>query len=248
MTAPSPEPAELSARALIGRIARVYMAPRWKSWTGALMAAIVVAILSAKLIQILEPAINDLLVRHKPGALVVIPITIAAFAIGRGLAQVIQASLVNQIGNAVVGDVQVQLFGKLVRADLARLKTQHSGAYVSSVLYDAGLIREAATSGVINYTQHFLTVVGAVLVMVSNDLYLSLALVVAAPLASIIMRRFSKRSTKAAKGAMAETSALSTAIMESLDGVRVVKIENREAFEEARVAEVVKRRQWKSVV
>ena len=31
--------------------------------------------------------------------------------------------------------------------------------------------------------------------------------------------------------------------MESLDGVRVVKIENREAFEEARVAEVVHRRQ-----
>src|SRR5439155_491688 len=41
----------------------------------------------------------------------------------------------------------------------------------------------------------------------------------------------------------AETSALSTAIMESLDGVRVVKIENREAFEEARVAEVVRRRE-----
>jgi subfamily B ATP-binding cassette protein MsbA len=243
MTAPSSEPAELSARALIGRIARVYMAPRWKSWTGALVAAIVVAVLSAKLIQILEPAINDLLVRHKPGALLIIPVTIAAFAIGRGVAQVIQASLINQIGNAVVGDVQVQLFGKLVRADLARLKTQHSGAYVSSVLYDAGLIREAATSGVINYTQHFLTVLGAILVMVSNDLYLSLTLVVAAPLASLIMRRFSKRSSKAAKGAMAETSALSTAIMESLDGVRVVKIENREAFEEARVAEVVQRRQ-----
>ncbi len=243
MTAPSSEPAELSARALIGRIARVYMAPRWKSWTGALVAAIVVAVLSAKLIQILEPAINDLLVRHKPGALLVIPLTIAAFAVGRGVAQVIQASLVNQIGNAVVGDVQVQLFGRLVRADLARLKTQHSGAYVSSVLYDAGLIREAATSGVINYTQHFLTVIGAILVMVSNDLYLSLTRGVAAPLASMIMRRFSKRSTKAAKGAMAETSALSTAIMESLDGVRVVKIENREAFEEARVAEVVKRRQ-----
>jgi subfamily B ATP-binding cassette protein MsbA len=57
------------------------------------------------------------------------------------------------------------------------------------------------------------------------------------------MRRFSKRTTKAARGAMVETSALSTAIMESLDGVRVVKIENREAYEEARVAEVVDRRQ-----
>ena len=65
----------------------------------------------------------------------------------------------------------------------------------------------------------------------------------AAPITGFIMRRFSKKTTKAAKGAMAETSALSTAIMESLDGVRVVKIENRESYEEARVAEVVQRRQ-----
>jgi subfamily B ATP-binding cassette protein MsbA len=236
-------PPELSARALIGRVARVYMAPRWKGWLTAFFAAILVAFFSSKLIQILEPATNDLMVNHKPGALLLLPPLIAAYAIGRTLAQVIQASLVNRIGNAVVGDVQVQLFGKLVRADLARLRSQHSGAYVSSVLYDAGLIREAATAGVINYTQHLLTVIGAITIMVSNDLMLSLAVVVAAPGASLIMRRFSKRTSKAARGAMAETSALSSAIMESLDGVRVVKIENREAYEEARVDEVVRRRQ-----
>jgi subfamily B ATP-binding cassette protein MsbA len=234
---------ELSARALVGRVARVYMAPRWKGWLTALFAAILVAFFSSKLIQILEPATNDLMVNHKPGALLKLPLVIAAYAIGRTLAQVIQSSLVNRIGNAVVGDVQVQLFGKLVRADLARLRSQHSGAYVSSVLYDAGLIREAATAGVINYTQHLLTVIGAITIMVSNDLVLSLAVVVAAPPASWIMRRFSKRTSKAARGAMAETSALSSAIMESLDGVRVVKIENRETYEEARVDEVVRRRQ-----
>jgi subfamily B ATP-binding cassette protein MsbA len=236
-------PPELTARDLIARVARVYMAPRWKSWLVALIAAIAVAFFSTKLVQILEPAVNDLMVNHKPGALLVLPLTIALYAIGRTIAQVLQASLVNRIGNGVVGDVQVQTFGKLVRADLARLRSQHSGTYVSSVLYDAGLIREAVTAGVINYTQHLLTVIGAITVMVSNDRVLSLVLVVAFPGAGVIMRRFSKRTTKAAKGAMAETSALSTAIMESLDGVRVVKIENRESYEEARVAEVVQRRQ-----
>jgi len=239
----TPEPDKTPARVLIGRIAQVYLKPRWKGFVLALVAAIVVAFSSAKLVQILEPAINDLLVVQKPGAIWAIPLAIAGYAILRGVAQVTQASLVNRIGNGVVGDVQVQLFGKLVRADLARLRGQHSGAYVSSVLYDAGLIREAATSGLVNYTQHFLTVIGAVLVMVSNDAILTLAILLAAPLATGIMRRFSRKTTKAAKGAMAETSALSTAIMESLDGVRVVKIENREAFEEARVAEVVARRQ-----
>jgi subfamily B ATP-binding cassette protein MsbA len=235
--------AELPARVLIGRVWRIYLAPRAAGLAGAALAAVVVAFLSVKLAQILEPAVNDLLVNHKPGTLVAIPLTIAAYALGRGLAQVAQASLVNRIGNAVVGDVQVQLFGKLVRADLARLRSQHTGAYVASVLYDAGLIREAATQGAINYTQHLLIVLGAITLMVSNDKGLAIAVVVAAPLASTIMRRFSKRTTKAAKGAMTETSALSTAVMESLDGVRVVKIENREAYEEARVAKVVARRQ-----
>ncbi|WP_308238065.1 ABC transporter transmembrane domain-containing protein [Phenylobacterium sp. J367] len=234
---------ELSGREVVARVARVYMAPRWKGWLTALVAAICVAALSAELIRILEPAVNDLMVNHKPGALVALPLTIAALAIGRAIAQIVQASLVNRIGNGVVGDVQVQLFGRLVRADLARLRSQHSGAYVSSVLYDAGLIREAATAGVINYTQHLLTVIGAITVMVSNDSALSWVLIVALPVSGWIMRRFSKRTTKAARGAMAETSALSTAIMESLDGIRVVKIENREAYEEARVAEVVRRRQ-----
>ena len=242
MSAPA-EPKSLSSRDILARTWRVYLAPRWPGLLLAALAAVVVAALSARLVQILEPAINDLLGKPKPGALLVIPLTIAGLAIGRGLAQVLQATLVNRIGNAVVGDVQVQLFGRLVRADLARLRSQHSGTFVSSVLYDAGLIREAATAGLINYTQHALTVVGAISVMVSNDLALSLALILAVPVASLIMRRYAKRSSRAAQGAMAETSALSTAVMESLDGVRVVKIENREAFEEARVAEVVHRRQ-----
>jgi subfamily B ATP-binding cassette protein MsbA len=242
MSAPA-EPKTLSSRDILARTWRVYLAPRWPGLLLAALAAVVVAAFSAKLVQILEPAINDLLGKPKPGALLVIPLTIAGLAIGRGLAQVLQATLVNRIGNAVVGDVQVQLFGRLVRADLARLRSQHSGTFVSSVLYDAGLIREAATAGLINYTQHALTVVGAISVMVSNDLVLSLALILAVPVASLIMRRYAKRSSRAAQGAMAETSALSTAVMESLDGVRVVKIENREAFEEARVADVVHRRQ-----
>ncbi|HEY9216906.1 MAG TPA: ABC transporter transmembrane domain-containing protein, partial [Phenylobacterium sp.] len=234
---------ELPARVLVARIFGAYLRPRWPALLVSLIAAIAVAYTSAELVRILEPATNDLLVFKKPGALVTIPLTIAILGIARGICQIVQATVVNRIGNAVVGDVQVQLFGKLVRADLARLRTQHSGAYVSSVLFDAGLIREAATSGVINYLQHFLIVLGAISVMVSNDKALTIGMLVAGPIAIGVMRRFARRTTKAAKGAMVETSALSSAIMESLDGVRVVKIENREAHEEARVAEVVRRRQ-----
>jgi len=236
-------PKELTARALAARIGRIYMAPRWKGWLVAILAAAVTAALSARLASILRPAVDDLLGRHKPHAIVTIPLTIAGLAVLRALVQVIQATLVNRIGNGVVADIQRQLFGRLVRADLARLRAQHSGSFVSSVLYDAGLTREAATSGVVNYTQNLLTAVGGLWVMFNIDWGLALLALVGAPIAGAVMGRFAKRTSKAAKGAMAETSALSTAIMESLDGVRVVKIENRERFEEERVGEVIRRRE-----
>ena len=46
---------ELSARALIARVSRVYMAPRWKGWVTALLAAIGVAYCSTQLIHLLKP-------------------------------------------------------------------------------------------------------------------------------------------------------------------------------------------------
>jgi len=234
---------QASNRALALRVWRDYLRPRWKGLLVSVISAAAVAGLTTWLFNVIRPAVDDLVTHPKPGALVTIPLTIAVIALARGGFQVVQATFINRIGNGIVGDVQVQLFGKLVRSDLARLRGAHSGSYVSSVLYDAGLIREAATSGVVNYTREFLTVVGALITMFVLDPLLAGGVLVIAPVASLIMRQFSKKTSKAAKGAMGETSNLSTAIMESLDGIKIVKMENREAYEQDRVAAVVDRRQ-----
>jgi len=236
-------PAEMTNRQLAGRVARTYLKPRWKGVTVALVCAAIGAAMSGLLVAMLESATNDLLVKPKAGAMLVIPLTIVAYAFVRAIAQVVQSTLMNRIGHGIVGDVQVDLFGRMVRADLARLRATHSGSFVAQVLYDAGLIREAATTGVINFTQHVLIVLACLTVMAEKDLVMAAGVLVIAPFASRLMGRFSRRSKKAAKGAMAATGVLSSTLMESLDGVRVVKMENREAAEQARVAEVVKERQ-----
>ena len=238
-----PAAPQASNRALALRVWRDYLRPRWKGLLVSVISAAAVAGLTTWLFNVIRPAVDDLVTHPKSGALVTIPLTIAVVALARGGFQVVQATFINRIGNGIVGDVQVQLFGKLVRSDLARLRGAHSGSYVSSVLYDAGLIREAATSGVVNYTREFLTVVGALITMFVLDPLLAGGVLVIAPVASLIMRQFSKKTSKAAKGAMGETSNLSTAIMESLDGIKIVKMENREAYEQDRVAAVVDRRQ-----
>jgi subfamily B ATP-binding cassette protein MsbA len=238
-----PDTPQLSNRALATRMWRDFLAPRWKGLALAIISAAAVAGLSVNLTQFVEPAVDKLITHPKPGALITIPLTIAGMALLRGAFQVIQATAINRIGNRVVGDMQMRLFGRLLRADLARLRGAHSGSYVSSVLYDAGLIREAATSGVVNYVREGLTVIYAVWTLLHGDPILAVGVLLVVPAVSVIIRNFSKRTTKAAKGAMNETSNLSTAIMESLDGVKIVKMENREVYEEHRVATVVERRQ-----
>ncbi|HEY0052359.1 MAG TPA: ABC transporter transmembrane domain-containing protein, partial [Caulobacteraceae bacterium] len=230
-------------RPLLARIWRDYLVQRRGPLGLALLCAALAAGLTAWLASVLDPAVQRLLVTPDPAALWVIPGTIAALAVARGGLQVVTATIVNRLGHGVVGDVQVQLFGRMIRADLARLRERHSGAYVSSVLFDANLIREAFTQGVVNYVQHALIVVALLGYLFWLDPVLAAIVLVAAPVAGAVMRQFARHTRQAAAGAMSETSALSTAVMENLDGVRVVKIDGREDAEEARVAEVVARRQ-----
>ncbi len=148
----SPTPPR-TRRAIVARVTQAYLAPRWKGLAVSILCAAAFATLSGALLNILQPAVNDLVVKPRPDALRTLPMLIVALALARGLVQIVQALLINRIGNGIVGDVQLQLFGKLVRADLAGLRASHSGEFLSSVLYDAGLIRDAATNGLVLFIQ-----------------------------------------------------------------------------------------------
>ncbi len=246
--------ATTARRPLLGRIWREHLSRRKGALALSIACAVVVGVMAATVLQLLEPAIDGLflqrpvtvwgLIRIPPeGALITIPLLIVGLAVIWTVAALGQAALVNRIGHGIVGDIQVRLFGSMIRADLARLRAKHSGSFVSSVLFDANLVREAFTNGVVNYTQHSLTLIAVLIYMAITDWRLTLIVLLAVPVISWVMRRFSKRMRKATTGAMVETENLSTALMENLDGVRLVKIENREAVEEARVGEVIDRRQ-----
>ena len=256
MTTPAESEEREGLRPLLARIWRDYLSHHKAALFLSMLCAAVAGGLSALTLKLLEPAINGLFLNQSapmklwglfdiaPGqALVVIPLAIVGVAFVWTLASLGQAALVNRLGHGIVGDIQVRLFGAMIRADLARLRSRHSGAFVSEVLFDANLVREAFTNGVVNYTQHSLTLIAVLTAMAFIDWRLTAIVLLGVPLISLVLRRFSKRTKKATTGAMKETETLSTALMENLDGVRLIKIENREAAEEARVGEVVARRQ-----
>jgi subfamily B ATP-binding cassette protein MsbA len=255
MTTPAPAEDEKEAlRPLLGRIWRDYLSHHRTALFLSVLCAAIVGVMAATVLQLLQPAIDGLFLGRPvtiwriltippEQALLSIPLIIVGAGLIWTAAALGQAALVNRLGHGIVGDIQVKLFGSMIRADLARLRSQHSGGFVASVLFDANLVREAFTNGVVNYTQHGLTLIAVLAYMAWTDWKLTAIVFLGAPIIAWVMRRFGKRMRKATTGAMVETSNLSTALMENLDGVRLIKIENREAAEEARVGEVVARRQ-----
>lgn len=259
-TPPASLTPEMSTKALIARVWAQYLAPQ-KSLLGmAVLGAVIVAVTTSFLAWWLGPSIDLLFHASSTDAslklfstglraylkahpLWVVPLVIIIATLIRCGGQIGLTRSLNKLGNSLVGKIQGQLFSRLVRADLGRLQTAHSGQYLSSVLYDADLVRDAASTGVVQYVQAGLIVVGGIATMFIYDWTMTIAVLIAGPIVASVMGRYLKLTRKAAQGTMAETSSLSTAIMESLDGVKIVKISNQEASEEARVDSVIARRQ-----
>jgi subfamily B ATP-binding cassette protein MsbA len=244
MTAPASPETPATRRSLAARIWRSYLAMRWQPVAIAAVCAILAAVLNGVLVGALKIAVDTLITNHgQSWAWAILPAVLAVLSIARGGSLIGQSMLINRIGNGVVADIQTQLIGNFVRGDLARLRATHSGGFVSKILFDAGMVREAAASGMLNYLQNGLTLLAMVAVMFTMDWPLTSIALLIAPFVAWVLRDYSKRTTKAAHGAMEESSTLTSAIMETLDGVRVIKMENKETFEEARVAAAIARRQ-----
>jgi len=210
----------------------------------AALAGVLVAATTGAISGILKPAIDQIFGDHPPQyAWIYFPLAIVALAIGRAIGSVFQVWTTNTVGHKIVGRMQADLFESIIRSDLARLRSSHSGSIVSAMLYDASLVRTAATSSVINYMRESLILVSQLVVMMFNDWSLTLGVLLVGPLASFLIQRFSRWVKKASTKAMNETAGFSTAVMEGIDGVKIVKIDNREAYETERVTAAIGRRQ-----
>ena len=227
----------------MARVARTYMSRHWRGLSLAVFCAGLAATAAVLMPQQIKSVTDNMRVGSNMGSVLRVAGIISALAIGRAIVLTAQVLICNRIGHVMVGEIQADLLDRAVRTDLARLRNTHSGGFVSSMLYDVDKVREATTSGLVNWVQQGLVVIALFGFMVWTDVGLALLVLLAAPLASETIRKFSKRTSIAANSAMDETAILSTAILESLDGVKVIKLENREAAERERVGKVIARRQ-----
>jgi len=200
------------------------------------------AALTGGLAYLLGPVIDEVFIKRDQTMAYVLPaVLFGVMALKAAISYVSGVSLA-QVGQGAVSDLQVAMFAKVTRYDLARLNAMHSGQFAARFLNDAMLIRESVTRTTTGLVRDTLIVVALIVVMFIQDWPLALVLCSVLPLTALYTLSLGRKTNKASARGMESTGDLATHLSETLDGRRVVKAYRMEDHAIARASAIVTER------
>ena len=216
----APDPGSVS---VIVRLFRDYIRKQWPIFTAALVCMIVTSAASGAIPLIVNYTVKTLFIEKQANMLAVIPLLVIALMTVRAMSWYGQQTLIDTVGERVVADTQRDMFDHLIRRDLASLNAVHSSQFVSTMLYDATLMRDAITRGVAAFGLELAQLVAYAAVMFYEDWQLTLVAAVVLPAIAWAMERIGSSMRRASTQQMEQTGDLATSLSEALDGRRIVK-------------------------
>jgi subfamily B ATP-binding cassette protein MsbA len=230
-----PGPSNLKSGAVIRRLLRDYVSAEWGLLVLAVPCMLIAAALMPLVPQLVSWEIKYVFQRHNAAWL--LPLAVGGFGIMalRATAMFLGRMWIDTLGEKSVAAAQRDMFGRLIRRDLATLNAVHSGQFVSSFLYDATLMRDAITQGVAAIFLEMVSLVFLLAYALISDWQLGLLVLVLLPSVAWAMERLGGSMRRAATRGMQETGNLAIALSEAMDGRRIVKAYGLEAHSIERV-------------
>ena len=223
-----------STSSLLRRLIADHVRPHAPRLILSVVAMALVAAMTAANAWLMQPALDKVFGEKDKTYLYFVPLAIVSVALVKGIASYFQDNLMNEVGQRIISETQIKLYGHLMRADLAWLQQIHSAKLVSSFLFDAALLRDAVGRALTGMVKDGLSVIFLVGVMFWQDWQMSLIVVLVFPLVGLFSGKLGRRTRKGSKRAQEETGKLTTIIAETFEGVRLVKAYGREDHEVAR--------------
>jgi len=190
---------------------------------------------------LMEPVLDRIFVAREGSLLMLIAGGAFALAVVKGLADYGDAVLMTRVGQRVIADVQIALFSRLMRADLAYFHAHPSGTLVARFTSDAALLRNATANVLAGIGKDALTVVFLVAVMFYQDWLLALVSFFVFPLAIRPIVAIGRRIRPVTANAQAEIGEFTTLLSQNFQGARHVKAYGMEQYEERRAASLIER-------
>ncbi len=228
-------PTNLQAGAIIRRMLRDYVRGHWGILTLAIVCMLVTSALGGLVPQLVNWEVKLIFMRHEADLLLPLALAVAGVVALRALTLFAGRMLVDSLGEKAVASAQRDMFGRLIRSDLADLNSVHSGQFVSNFLYDATLMRDAITQGVAAVFLESVQLAVFLAYVMITDWKLGLLALIALPAVAWTMERLGASMRRAATRGMHETGDLSVVLSEAMDGRRIIKAYGLEAHSVARV-------------
>ena len=162
------------------------------------------------------------------------PPAIVLLALVKGLALFAQTVQVNALALRVTTDLQKDMARTLIEADLAVLSREPAGAFMSRIMNDLNLVREAAVRLANNLVRDLLTIIVLVGAMIWLDWLMALVVLAVYPLAMQPIIRIGARQRRASGNLQEHMEEVTSLLAETLQGARMVKAYQMEAAETAR--------------
>jgi ATP-binding cassette subfamily B protein len=171
----------------------------------------------------MKHVIDDIFVKNDQAALVWVPAAIAVIFILKGFAAYFQEVWLSRIGNRLIADIQRQTYDHILKMDVGFFQRHSSSDLITRLTQQATAARDMLNVLAMGLGRDLLTILGLVVVMVSQDPVMAAICLIAGPFVAIGLKRLIKRSQKAASSQYQSTAHVVGTVRETSQGIRIVK-------------------------
>ena len=214
-----------------------YVKPYWMWLIVAMICAGGVSALTATYAYLVKPVLDGIFIKKDTGMLFILPAVIVAIALFKGLFSFSQSYLMQYVGSRIILDLRKRLYHHIILLPLGFHIKHPTGLLMSRVINDVSLMQSSVSTVVKDLFQQGLTLVALLAVIFTQDWKLASLAVLVLPAAYYPMVRVGRRIKRLSIRGQERVADMTTALQETLSGIRVVKAFGREQFEAQRFQE-----------
>ena len=199
----------------------------------------------------MKPLLDGSFVDRNPKYIFWTPIILILLFAVRGIAGYMNGVCTNWVMGRVVYDIQTELIERLVRLPTTFYDNNPAAQVISRVSSDVNNLTEAASSVLITLVRESLTIIGLLIWIFILDWALSLIILIATPLISLLVRIIASRLRYLHRRSMQMNAKFLQRLQEVTSNHRLVKLNQMEEHEHNRlrsVANQVRRLKFKQAI
>ena len=205
----------------------------------ALVLMAVTAAATALSAWFIKDLVNKVFLERDAATMVFICGSVFALYTAKGLATYGQEVLLSRIGNNIVARTQKRIFEAILSQDMAFFQRTESSDLVTRITYNANAASSALNLIATSLGRDLFTIVGLLVVMLSQDVILTFVALIGVPLVFAAVTRLLRQMRKLFASEVRSMASIVGAMQETIHGVRVIKAFRLEEAMRARMAESV---------